>query len=427
MTEEASDGLSPDLDPSSTALPTEQSGRRTTLLTAIAVGFSSMAFQVWWPFMPLYVLDLGATSDANALFWVAVATTIQGVTRLLTSPIWGVLADRFGRKLMFLRTLYLASLTFVAAAVVQEPWQLALALAVQGVFSGFIGPSIALISVSVPDKNLNSAMSKVTGAQYIGATMGPALGAILAIAVGFRGAMLAAALLPLLSGVIVHVFVPKDHISVSRGLGKQDAAKGDSVGTLGLEPFKITFQFALAVFMFTILFALNQLIRFITPIALRAIEGSDNIEAISGLAFTLAGAVSAVSVLVVAPHFFKPGRLRQALAVSCVLGAGGMLLLTVAGSAAIYLVGFLLVALVLSAMVPATNALIASNVTRSRRGTAFGIASSAQAVALLVGPSGAAVFAAISLSAGFGFLAVVMVALGIGLLVLLREPKIEAA
>ncbi len=426
MTKSPGEAGSPNPDSSPPGTSLDAIATRTTPLTALAVGLSSMAFGVWWPFMPLYVLDLGATSDANALFWVAIATGSQGVSRLLTSPIWGMLADRFGRKLMFLRTLYLSSITFIVAAVVQEPWQLALALAIQGIFAGFVGPSIALISVSVPDARLRNSIGKVTGAQYIGGTLGPALGAIMAIAVGFRGSMAAAAFLPLLAGALVHLFVPRDQVNAP----KQDPTDGDisrtTSGKLGLEPLRLTFQFMLAVGLFTVLFAMNQLIRFITPIALRAIEGGSNVEALSGLAFSLAGAVSAVSVLVIAPNFFKTGRLRLALGVSCAIAAVGLLFLAIAGSAPLYIGGFLLVALVLSAMVPATNALIAANVTRSRRGTAFGIASSAQAVALLIGPSGAAIFAAISLNLGFGVLAAGMILIGTGLFIFLREPETEA-
>jgi MFS family permease len=86
--------------------------------------------------------------------------------------------------------------------------------------------------------------------------------------------------------------------------------------------------------------------------------------------------------------------------------------------------GFLLVAMVLSAMTPTTGTLIAANSTRSRRGTAFGVASSAQALALGVGPIGAAVFAAVSLEYGFLLLAVLMLALGLLLWTRLREPDL---
>src|SRR5438270_2761793 len=107
-----------------------------TLLVSAALGVTSMSFNVWYPFLPLYALKLGATSDANALFWVAVANVAQGVTRLATGPVWGLLSDRFGRKMIFLRSLYLSSLTGAITGLITAPWQLTIALAVSGVFSG---------------------------------------------------------------------------------------------------------------------------------------------------------------------------------------------------------------------------------------------------------------------------------------------------
>ena len=76
---------------------------------------SSMAFNVWWPFLALYVIELGASSDANALFWVFVGTSAQGTARLLTSPIWGILSDRLGRKMMLLRARRLPGWTLPVA------------------------------------------------------------------------------------------------------------------------------------------------------------------------------------------------------------------------------------------------------------------------------------------------------------------------
>ena len=60
----------------------ETAGRRATWSIAVAVGIGSMSFNFWYPFMPLYLLQIGASSQANALFWIAVATSVQGVTRL---------------------------------------------------------------------------------------------------------------------------------------------------------------------------------------------------------------------------------------------------------------------------------------------------------------------------------------------------------
>ena len=95
------------------------------LRVSLAIGsgtfLASFAMNFWWPFLPLFLRELGASSDAQALFWVGLATAIQGVARLITGPFWGVLSDRYGRKLMLIRALFAASVTTVIAAAAHAP------------------------------------------------------------------------------------------------------------------------------------------------------------------------------------------------------------------------------------------------------------------------------------------------------------------
>jgi DHA1 family multidrug resistance protein-like MFS transporter len=389
---------------------------RATLSIAAAVALCSMSFNFWFPFLPLFMLDLGASSEADAVFWVGLATAVQGITRLIVGPVWGVLSDRYGRKLMFLRALYFGTLTTMIMAFVTEPWHVAIAFACQGLFSGFVPASVALTSVSVPDSRLNSSLSMVTGAQYLGATIGPAIGAIFAIAFGYRGAIFLAALLPALIGTAVIFFVPADRVTHVARSGKDDKAV--------LEPFRPNFQFLLAVFFFMMIFAMAQLLRIVTPVALQEIEDA-NVEGVTGLTFTLGGLTSAIAVFVLARQFFGAGKMRSALVVSSLLTGAAHVVLALTGTVPLFVLGFALISLLQAAMIPATNTLIASNVSRGRRGTAFGIASSAQALAFMIGPMAAALFAAVSLDLGFIVLGGVFIGLGLLLLVALREPKIE--
>jgi MFS family permease len=275
---------------------------------------------------------------------------------------------------------------------------------------------VALVSVSVPEQRLNSSLGTLTGAQYIGSTFGPALGAILAALIGFRGAIAVSSLLPVVAGVAVTFLVPSD---MAR---RKDSAGGRPAARQPLEPFHMTFQFLLVIFVYFVVIALNQLIRLATPIALSQIEGSTDVASEAGVIFTLAGIVSSISVLVIAPRVFQPGRLRLALTVACLFAAAGQVVLLVSANVPVYVMGFLMNAAVLSATVPTTNTLIASNVPRARRGTAFGVASSAQALSFAIGPMGAALFAAVSLDFGFVVMAGLMVALALVILVRLREP-----
>src|SRR5687767_969548 len=83
---------------------------RITLAIAAAVGTANLSYNFWSPFLPLFMLQIGARDEADALFWIAVATTVQGVARLVSGPIWGIMADRVGRKNMLLRCLIFATI-----------------------------------------------------------------------------------------------------------------------------------------------------------------------------------------------------------------------------------------------------------------------------------------------------------------------------
>jgi DHA1 family multidrug resistance protein-like MFS transporter len=393
---------------------------RTTLSIALAAGLGSLSFNFWWPFMPLFLLELGASSEADAIFWIAIASTAQGVARLVTGPVWGVLSDRLGRKIMLLRALYFASGTTLIAAVINEPWQIALAFSFQGVFSGFIPAAVALTSVSVPDSRLNSSLSMVTGAQYIGNTLGPAIGAGLALLFDYRGAIFVAALLPSIAATAVLFLVPTDRV----GSQARQATAGEKKEKL--EPFQITLQFTLVIFLYFILFSLTQLLRLITPIALQQIS-SEGVAGVTGVAFTLGGLSSAFALVVVGRRFFRAGHMRSALVVSSLLTGGAHLLLAFADTVVLYVAIFALISLLEAAMIPATNTLIAGNASRARRGTAFGIASSAQAIAFMAGPMAAALFTAVSLDLGFVVLGGLFLGLGGLLLLGLREPSLDAS
>jgi len=394
-------------------LPADE-GRRATLIIALAAGVTGMSFSVWYPFLPLYALELGAKSDADAVAWVALAITMQGLGRLASSAIWGVLSDRWGRKVMLLRALYLASITFMFAAAAQAPWHLAIATACQGLFSGFIPASVALVSVLVPDRRLNRSLSTLTGAQHLGTTTGPAVGAVLALLFDFRTTIIVASVVPLFTATMVLLWVPRDRVARRQ---TEDGQKRE------IEPFKATPQFILGVSALFSVYAMNELVRLSTPIALKALNGGADTAGEAGITFTLGGLVSAIGVLFLAPIVFRPGRMRHAFGAACAFAAAGFVVLAVSQSFMIYLVGFLMVALVVASLVPAINAHIASNVTRSRRGTGFGIAATAQALSFGIGPAGAALFAAISLDLGFTVVAALFLSLGLVMFSALREQE----
>jgi len=199
----------------------------------------------------------------------------------------------------------------------------------------------------------------------------------------------------------------------------------DLTGTaIALAPFKPTLQFMLAILLYFSLFALTTFRSIATPIALKDIAGANVTEA-TGLAFALGGIASALGVWALSARFFRQLRLRNILAATCVLTAAAHLLLALSDSVWLYVLAFTAASFLNASMMPATNTMIALNVSRERRGTAFGIGSAAQAVAFMVGPMGAAMFATISLKAGFVAVSVLLVGLAALVAFAVREPAGE--
>jgi DHA1 family multidrug resistance protein-like MFS transporter len=293
------------LEPSSAALdesaPTREARateaarfRRATYGIAAGSAIASMAMNFWLPLLPLYMQELGASSKATALFWTAIANLVLGVARIVSGPIWGLISDRFGRKPMFVRTLLFASATIVLVGVAREPWQVAAAFAVQGLFSGFTPAATALMSVSVPEERMSSSLNLVTGGQYLGTTLGPALGAGLVVLFGFRGAMFSGASLPIIAAAIVLMLVPRD--TVEPRAPRALTADGSASKPARAAPWRaLPAQFYVAIVVFFLLFAMNQVVRLLTPLALQDIEGRDSVAGISGVAFSLGGLAAGCS------------------------------------------------------------------------------------------------------------------------------------
>jgi DHA1 family multidrug resistance protein-like MFS transporter len=96
-----------------------------SLWSMVAVQFiMSVAFGIVGPIMPLYLPELGVVSPAAVNMWAGVLTSATSCVAIFTSPLWGGLADRYGRKLMVLRsTLGIALFTFLMG-IAQGPWQM---------------------------------------------------------------------------------------------------------------------------------------------------------------------------------------------------------------------------------------------------------------------------------------------------------------
>lgn len=381
------------------------------------------ACNIWWWFIPLFLIEVGHSTPAEAVSWLAVAATAQAICRVVSGPLWGVVSDRYGRKLMYMRALFFLVVTSVLFGFITEPWQVVVALALHGFFSGYDGPAVAMLSVSVPDSHFKKSLGLFTALRYLGQSAGPAVGAALAVAFTYRTTILIAAALNAIIMLWIYRAVPADR--GARVPPREAGAAGTGARPV-LEPFRPSGQLWLAVFVFGMLIALAQVLRITTPVALRVIEGRD-VPGITGIAFMLGGLASAVGVFFVSGRYFRIGRLRRAMVTCTCIAGAAFLALGLMHSAPLFVAVFALISLAQAAMIPTSNMLIAFNTPAARRGTAFGLGGSAQAIAIALGPMAAALFVATSMAWGFAAVGLACAALAVLMQRRLREPRPELA
>ena len=104
------------------------------------------------PFLPLYIQSLGVTGSNVELFsGIAFAST--ALVSGLVAPMWGKLADKYGRKPMMVRASFAMTFTMSAIAFSHQMggyWWLLLMRSLMGFFSGFIPNSTAMIASQAP-------------------------------------------------------------------------------------------------------------------------------------------------------------------------------------------------------------------------------------------------------------------------------------
>lgn len=138
------------------------------------------------PFLPLYLHELGLKTTAEVEQWSGVAFGITFLMAAIVSPLWGRLADQYGRKVMLLRASLGMAVVTALMGFAYAPWQLVLLRFLMGAVSGYISASITLVATQTPKERSGWALGVLSTGNVSGGLIGPLLGGYLAEALGLR-------------------------------------------------------------------------------------------------------------------------------------------------------------------------------------------------------------------------------------------------
>ena len=176
--------------------------RRNMLALTAGTFLYSAGFTIFYPYVSLIVREFGVTEHLES--WVGIIVGgIFGLTFLLT-PVWGGLADHYGKKSMVLRAGLGIGAACLALALAPTLFWFMLGVYWIGVFNGFVAASLALVAANTPTPRMGRALAIVQSGSHLGGTLGPVLGAALvSLLATYRRLFYVSGALGLVSGLLV--------------------------------------------------------------------------------------------------------------------------------------------------------------------------------------------------------------------------------
>ena len=188
--------------------------RRNMHLLFLCNVVSNIGFTLYFPFVPLIVAEMGAGAGMEA--WTGYYNAVLYAVTMSLMPLWGGLADHYGKRSMMLRATIGQLLGFTALALAPGLGWLMLGVAWIGASNGFMAASQTLVATNTPPAAMGRALSNVQSGALIGSTLGPVLGGLLAAVLPrYQWLYLAGASMSIVSTTVVVLWVREQAVRPS--------------------------------------------------------------------------------------------------------------------------------------------------------------------------------------------------------------------
>jgi MFS transporter, DHA1 family, multidrug resistance protein len=356
----------------------DQPWQLTLYIMFVAQLLSIVGFAFTLPFLPFYIRELGVTDERLVPVWAGILVAAAGLVMAFFSPLWGWLSDRYGRKIMVERAMFGGAVITFAMGLIENIWQMLFLRLLSGAATGTISASIAMISTIVPRHKLGYSLGLMQVAVFLGMTLGPWIGGILADAIGYRYTFMAGGMILLMGGMLVLIGTKERFIRPSK------EALRESGRLLSLLAYG-GFPAMLALFFF-----FHFIVDFVSPILPLFIEslfppGKGGVASTTGALYAISGGAAALTAGGTGYLSDRVGY-KPILMVYLILTAACMLLHGMAQSIAHLALLRVLYGIAAGGILPAMNALVGRLVPPISYGKAYGLTSSMTCLGMAAGP-----------------------------------------
>lgn len=367
----------------------QSTAKRNLVILWIGCFLTSCSFSLVMPFLPRFIEELGVKE--NLYVWAGWTYAITFVSSAIMSPIWGNMADRYGRKPMIIRSGLSIAIIYAVMSFVTGPYQLFGLRVLNGIFSGFIPSSIALVGTNTDEAKVGRYLAILQTGSASGQILGPLFGGLLADLLGIRPSMRIASALVLTGALLVIWGVRERKLGAGR-------AKTSPIEDLKLAVHNKALAALLISSMLINLSIqslepiLTNIVRTLAPTPWLALittrlVGAESEATVAGFIFAL----PAIATILFAARWARVGeRIGFPRLLAAGLALAGLLAIPQALAHTTGMMALLRFAygVMTAAVQPAINASLAAAVDPSFRGRAFGINQSALFIGSVLGPTG---------------------------------------
>lgn len=344
-----------------------------------SVFVTGMAFSEIMPFMSLYVDTLGQFTKGQLNLYAGLIFSVTYLVSAIVSPIWGKMADRYGRKPMILRASLGMALIIGAMGLVTNIWELFILRFIQGIFSGYVSNANALIATETPKEKSGMALGTLMAGLTGGNLLGPLLGGFLASTFSYRITFIITGILLLLVFIFSLLFV---HERDFKPVAKKKLASAKGVIKVLKDPQMI---FGMLLTTLIIQATNNSITPIISLYVRELMHHSGDVTLVSGIV----AAVPGIATMLAAP---KLGQLGDRIGTERILTIGFILaicfFIPTAFITNVWELGILrfLIGISDAAMIPQVQTLLAKNTPIEVTGRIFSWNQSFQNLGNVVGP-----------------------------------------
>lgn len=190
--------------------------QRNLKIAWIGTFFTGASFSIVMPFMALYVEELGV-KGAMVEWYAGLSVALSALASALISPVWGRLADRYGRKPMMIRASMVMTFTMGGLAFVPNVFWMLFLRILNGLFAGYVPNATALIASQAPQQRSGYALGTLSTGLTAGVLIGPLLGGALSEAFGMRGTFLLVGLILFICCLLTIFGLREDFQPIEKG------------------------------------------------------------------------------------------------------------------------------------------------------------------------------------------------------------------